>query len=523
MTVDPLRIFDTKLIEVIGHISESDIISNGQSFNLQETNFEIPKDSTHGDLSTNFALLNSKIITLSTRQFAEKIVEELLVYKDELYIDRIEIAGPGFINLYLNKLFWHSSLSSIFDNLHDYGFKDIGKGQKINIEYVSANPTGPLHIGHCRGAIIGDVIASVYKRMGYSVLREYYLNDAGGQINSLIDSVMHFYSISANLPKTKSDEEITYKGDYVIEIAKILFSKYNDSLFKEKNFLTIVKSVSLDCIIQLIKDDLRDININHDIFYSEQSLLDSGAISESINLLKKNGYIYKGKLPKPKGLDLSDEYEREQDLFKSTLYGDDMDRAISKQDGTHTYFASDIAYHNDKIKRGYKKMINVWGADHAGYVNRLQGAVKSISDQAQLDIILCQLVKLYRNGVPVKMSKRNNDYVTISEVVEEVGSDAIRFMMLFRKSDAQLDFDFAKVIEKSKENPVFYVQYAFARISSIFQRFEDLYKKEFVKYISKKDVNLSVLNHSQEINLIKKITYFPKLLENVLKTIKTLI
>ena len=519
MNETSLNTFDKVLRDIIIHAYGNDNIAILNTINFSKPNFEIPKNSQHGDLTSNFAMMHSKVFSINPRDLANNIMNGFLEYQDQLFIKDIQIAGPGFINFYLKEEFWQKSLSQVFQSIDNYGFSNIGKNENINVEYVSANPTGPLHIGHCRGAVIGDVIASVYEKMGYNVTREYYVNDAGGQIDQLVKSVSLKYQLKISLIDSINPDQITYNGEYITPIVDELYATYGDELLQQDNYSAIIKEKSISYILNLIKDDLSKVNIKHDLFFSEQTLINSGEIVESMELLKKKNLIYIGKLPQPKKAIETEHDEREQELFKSTTFGDDMDRAISKEDGSHTYFASDIAYHNNKLNRGFNKMINIWGADHSGYVKRMKGAVDALSDnKANIDILLCQLVKLLRDNKPVKMSKRNNDYITIGEVVDEVGSDPIRFMMIFRKSDAPLDFDFVKVCEKSKENPVFYVQYAFARINSVFRNWSHLNEYNFLDYIKSPSTNFNELSHESEIDLIKKISYFPNLLINVVQT-----
>ena len=516
MSTITTEIFNRKLLEVLLAYNKEfteRLIEN----NHNQTFFEITNNSEHGDLTTNFAMMHAKSLKMNPVKLAEILVNGFETDKKKLFIKDIKIAGPGFFNLYLDESFWHRSLGYIKSNLINYGFENIGNGSKVNVEYVSANPTGPLHIGHCRGAIIGDVIASLYDRMGFDVTREYYVNDAGGQIEQLVYSVESKYREKASI--NPNEQDITYNGQYINDIASKLFEKYQGLLLEKTNHNKIIKDCAISHILSLIKQDLNKVNIKHDIFFSEDSLLANDEISKTIKYLKEKKYIYWGKLPLPKNQEDITLEQREQDIFASTMFGDDIDRAVSKEDGSHTYFASDIAYHQNKISRGFSKLINIWGADHAGYVKRLQGAVSALSGgQAGVDVILCQLVKLFRDNKPVKMSKRNNDYVTIGEVVNEVGPDPVRFMMLYRKSDAPLDFDFVKVCDKSKENPVFYVQYAYARIHSVIRNWNDENNRDFIFDFNELEIEFNMLNHPQEINIIKKMSYFPALLKNVVFT-----
>ncbi len=507
--------YNQRLLEIFRACRDE---NGNDSFNIDhnQTFFEITNNPEHGDLTTNFAMMHAKSLKMSPAKLAEILVNGFDQDRERLLIKNINIAGPGFINLHLHEEFWQHSLSNMKLNLENYGFENIGKRSKVNVEYVSANPTGPLHIGHCRGAIIGDVIASLYDKMGFEVTREYYVNDAGGQIQQLIHSVKTKYLEKISIKP--SDEIITYNGQYITDIANILYDEYQNTLPDKQESDTIIKDYAIKYILNLIRQDLKKVNIKHDLFFSEASLLETDEISKTIAYLKSKNYIYRGKLPLPKNQDNAKIDEREQDLFVSTRFGDDIDRAVSKEDGSHTYFASDMAYHKNKLSRGFSKLINIWGADHAGYVKRLQGAVSALSDgSANVEVILCQLVKLFRDNKPVKMSKRNNDYITIGEVVSEVGSDPIRFMMLFRKSDAPLDFDFVKVCDKSKENPVFYVQYANARIHSVLRKSSES-NLNFINEFNSLESNFNMLIHPREINLIKKMTFFPILLKTVIRT-----
>ena len=363
MNETSLNTFDKVLRDIIIHAYGNDNIAILNTINFSKPNFEIPKNSQHGDLTSNFAMMHSKVFSINPRDLANNIMNGFLEYQDQLFIKDIQIAGPGFINFYLKEEFWQKSLSQVFQSIDNYGFSNIGKNENINVEYVSANPTGPLHIGHCRGAVIGDVIASVYEKMGYNVTREYYVNDAGGQIDQLVKSVSLKYQLKISLIDSINPDQITYNGEYITPIVDELYATYGDELLQQDNYSAIIKEKSISYILNLIKDDLSKVNIKHDLFFSEQTLINSGEIDESMELLKKKNLIYIGKLPQPKKVIETEHDEREQELFKSTSFGDDMDRAISKEDGSHTYFASDIAYHNNKLNRGFNKMINIWGAE----------------------------------------------------------------------------------------------------------------------------------------------------------------
>ena len=438
---------------------------------LSRISVEPPRDASHGDLATNAAMVLAKPTGQNPRALAEKIAEAL---KSDPDVASAEVAGPGFVNLRIGDRYWHAELAAILDAGPDYGRSPIGGGRKVNVEYVSANPTGPMHVGHCRGAVVGDALANLLAFAGYEVTKEYYINDAGVQIDVLARSVMLRYR------EALGDEigEIPaglYPGDYLVAVGQALAAEFGRSLLQkpEDEALDIVKDRTIDAMMAMIREDLALLNVHHEVFFSERTLHadDGKAIRAAITDLTLKGYIYKGKLPPPKGQKPEDWEDREQTLFRSTEVGDDIDRPLVKSDGSFTYFAADVAYLKDKVSRGFQDLIFVLGADHSGYVKRMEALAKAVSGgSASLTILICQLVKLYRNGEPVRMSKRSGEFVTLREVVEEVGRDPIRFMMLYRKNDAPLDFDFAKVTEQSKDNPVFYVQYASARCHSVFRQ-----------------------------------------------------
>ena len=405
------------------------------------------------------------------RALAEKIAEALRSDPD---VASAEVAGPGFVNLQDRRRLLAAELAAILDAGADYGRSAIGGGRKVNVEYVSANPTGPMHVGHCRGAVVGDALANLLAFAGYEVTKEYYINDAGVQIDVLARSVMLRYREALG-DKIGEIPAGLYPGDYLVPVGQALAKEFGRSLLQrpEDEALDIIKDRTIAAMMVMIREDLALLNVHHEVFFSERTLHADGgkAIRAAITDLTLKGYIYKGKLPPPKGQKPEDWEDREQTLFRSTEVGDDIDRPLVKSDGSFTYFAADVAYLKDKVSRGFQDLIFVLGADHSGYVKRMEALAKAVSGgSASLTILICQLVKLYRNGEPVRMSKRSGDFVTLREVVEEVGRDPIRFMMLYRKNDAPLDFDFAKVTEQSKDNPVFYVQYASARCHSVFRQ-----------------------------------------------------
>jgi arginyl-tRNA synthetase len=435
---------------------------------LERITAEPPRDAAHGDVATNAALVLAKPLNVKPRDLAIRLAARLEADPD---VDSVEVAGPGFINLRLSDRYWAGQLSEILRVGTAFGRSDAGAGEKINVEYVSANPTGPMHVGHCRGAVVGDTIANLLDATGHAVTREYYINDAGAQVDQLARSAYLRYreALGENIGEIPKG---LYPGDYLKPVGEALKAEFGESLLgkPESEWLPIVRDRAIDAMLAMIRDDLAMLGIEHDVFSSERALTSGGRdrVAEAIAALEARGLVYRGKLPPPKG-QLPDDWEdREQTLFRSTEFGDDVDRPLLKSDGSYTYFASDIAYHYDKYLRGFRKMIDVLGADHGGYVKRMKAAVTAMSGgEASLEVQLCQLVRLFRGGEPVVMSKRSGDLVTLREVVDEVGRGAVRFMMLFRKADAPLDFDFKAVTEQSKDNPVFYVQYAHARTASV--------------------------------------------------------
>src|SRR5471030_3305733 len=431
---------------------------------------EPPRDAAHGDMATNAAMVLAKEAKAKPRDLAEAIAAKLRA--DDL-IASVDVAGPGFINLSLKPKAWSDALRTVLREGDRYGQSATGASEKVNVEYVSANPTGPMHVGHCRGAVFGDALASLLDFAGYDVTREYYINDAGAQVDVLARSAFLRYREALGEDIGAIPEGL-YPGDYLKPVGQALVAEHGDKLrnLSEAAWLPTVRAKAIAMMMEEIKGDLAALSIKHDVFFSERSLIEAGnnRVTETVDYLRSKGDVYDGRLPPPKGGPVEDYEDREQTLFRATAYGDDVDRPLLKSDGSYTYFASDIAYHKNKFDRGFAEMIDVWGADHGGYVKRMQAAIKAVtSDKAALDVKIVQLVRLLRNGEPVKMSKRSGDFVTLREVVDEVGRDAVRFMMLYRKNDAVLDFDLAKVLEQSKDNPVFYVQYGHARGHSIFK------------------------------------------------------
>jgi arginyl-tRNA synthetase len=479
---------------------------------------EPPRDATHGDMATNAAMVLAKEARAKPRDLADKFAEKLRA--DDL-IASVEVAGPGFINLTLKPHVWADALRTVLREGAAYGASGIGKAEKVNVEYVSANPTGPMHVGHCRGAVFGDALCSLLQFAGYDVTREYYINDAGAQVDVLGRSAFLRYREALGEDIGAIPEGL-YPGDYLVPVGQALAAEYGDKLkaMSENAWLPIVRLKAIDMMMEMIKGDLAALHIKHDVFFSERSLIETGnnKVTETIDFLRSKGDVYEGRLAPPKGKVLDDYEDREQTLFRATAFGDDVDRPLIKSDGAYTYFASDIANHKNKFDRGFTNLIDVFGADHGGYIKRMQAAVKAVtSGKAALDVKIVQLVKLLRDGEPVKMSKRSGEFVTLREVVDEVGSDAVRFMMLFRKNDAVLDFDLAKVIEQSKDNAVFYVQYGHARGHSIFKNAREMVPElpetDSARAAYLGDAAVERLTDPAELSLLKQLALYPRMIE----------
>src|SRR6478735_3315578 len=477
---------------------------------------EPPRDPAHGDMATNAAMVLAKEARKKPRDLAEQIAARLRA--DEL-IAAVDVAGPGFINLALKASAWSDALRTVLREGSSYGRSAMGAGEKVNVEYVSANPTGPMHVGHGRGAVFGDALANLLIFAGYDVVREYYVNDAGAQVDVLARSAYLRYreALGENIGEIP---EGLYPGDYLKPVGQALAAAYGDKLLKmpEAEWLPIVRAKAIAMMMDEIRGDLAALNIRHDVFFSERSLIEGGTdqVAATIAFLRGKGDVYEGRLPPPKGAPVEDYEDREQTLFRATAYGDDVDRPLKKSDGGYTYFASDIAYHKSKFDRGFHNLVDVWGADHGGYVKRVEAAIKAVtSGKATLDV---KIVRLLRSGEPVKMSKRSGDFVTLREVVDEVGQDAVRFMMLYRKNDAVLDFDLAKVMEQSRDNPVFYVQYGHARGHSIFRNartevFPDLPEDSEKRIAWLGESAVERLSDPLELELLKRLAIFPRMLE----------
>ena len=503
--------------QIYSHIKE--IISNSASISLNldrktldEIDFSVekPNEEKNGEISSNISLIIQKLVRENPIDIANKIVLELKKCSEFIKVD---VAKPGFINLWLDSSMWQNYLKNSLE-LDDLIDCNIGNGRTVNVEYVSANPTGPLHIGHCRGAVFGDVLSNLLQKTGHQVTKEYYINDAGSQIKNLTNSVFIRYQELIGKKFSEYPDDF-YPGDYLVPVAQHFASTYNSKLLEmndEERFL-LIKPFTINFMMNLIKEDLAAISIYQDIFISEQDLVSNGKIDEAIKALKKSNLIYEGVLEPPKGKKPDDWEPRPQMLFKSTKYGDEVDRPLQKSNKEWTYFANDIAYHFDKYQRGSNHLVDILGADHGGYVKRMTAAVAALSDnKASFTAKLCQMVKLTRNGKQIKMSKRSGEFITLREVIEEVGSDSIRFMMLYRKNEAPLEFDFTKVTEQSKDNPVFYVQYAHARISSVISK---LNENNFSHMPSNfENIDFTLIDNKHELDLVKKIADWNKTIES---------
>jgi arginyl-tRNA synthetase len=507
--MDAFAELESRVLAALGSLQREGTLP--ADLDLSGVEVETPREAAHGDVACNAAMALAKRARAKPRELAEALKARL---EGDADFASVEVAGPGFLNIRMRPAFWQSVVRAILAEGEAYGRLQIGNNERVNVEYVSANPTGPMHVGHCRGAVFGDALANLLAFAGYDVTREYYVNDAGGQVDVLARSAFLRY-------REALGEEIgqipagLYPGDYLKPVGAALAKTHGEWLgnMPEAQWLPIVRSAAVAAMLETIKSDLAALNIGHDVFFSERSLVtkDQDQIAAAIEALRQKGLIYRGRLEKPKGHDDEEWEDREQTLFRSTAFGDDTDRALMKSDGSYTYFAADIAYHANKLGRGFRHLINVFGADHIGYISRMKAAVAALSDgKADLDIKVCQLVRLFRAGEPVKMSKRSGNFVTLRDVVDEVGPDPVRFMMLYRKNDAPLDFDFAKVTEQSKDNPVFYVQYAHARAASVLRNaaeaFPDIARAELAA------ADLARLTDPGEIDLIKKAAFFPKLL-----------
>ena len=505
--------FERRIKAVVADLTRGAAAELGPEW-MNRITAEPPRDPAHGDLATNAAMVLAKPLATKPREFAMRLAARLEADPD---IVSVQVAGPGFVNLRLSDAFWAAQLRLILRAGTRYGHSDAGGGESVNIEYVSANPTGPMHVGHCRGAVVGDAIANLLAATGYAVTREYYINDAGGQVDTLARSAFLRYreALGKEIGEIPSG---LYPGDYLKPVGQALQAEFGPDLLTrpQEDWLPLLRERTIAMMMDMIRADLGLLGIQHDVFFSEQSLR-TGAVdrvAEAISALDRKGLIYRGTLPPPKGQAPEGWEDREQTLFRATAFGDEIDRPLMKSDGSYTYFASDIAYHYDKVLRGFCRMIDVLGADHGGYEKRMKAAVLAMSDrQAELEVQLCQLVKLFRAGEPVQMSKRSGDFITLRDLVDEVGRGSVRFMMLFRKADAPLDFDFQKVTEQSKDNPVFYVQYAHARTASVRRQVAGEAAEISLDPDTLADADLALLADEGERGLVRAMADWPRIVE----------
>ena len=478
---------------------------------LSAVSVEPPREPEHGDAACNAALVLAKQARRKPREIAEHLAERL---QERAELRSVEVAGPGFVNLRLTDEFWRTRLAELLATGPGYGADDLGQGRRINVEYVSANPTGPLHVGHARGAVVGDALANLLEHMGFAVTREYYVNDAGAQVDTLARSVYARYREACGETIGAIPEGL-YPGDYLVPVGEALAARDGKRWLEESVsvWLPEIRGFAIDAMMDLVRDDLDAIGVRHDLFRSERALVGEGRVDDAYAALDANELIYRGVMEPPKGKRDEDWEPREQDLFRATAFGDDTDRPLRKSDGTWTYFAADIAYHRDKIERGFADLIDVWGADHGGYVKRMKAAVSALSDEsASLDVKICQMVKLLDDGEPVAMSKRAGRFVTLRDVVDEVGRDVVRFIMLTRRNDAPLEFDLRKVLEQSRDNPVFYVQYAHARACSALRRGAEVVPEAELSPAVLARADLSCLGDPAELDLIRRLCQWPRVL-----------
>ncbi len=512
------RYLDQQVVAVV-----EDLAAKGEvhaDLNLLSGSVEPPRDTSHGDATTNVAMVLAKPARLKPRDLAELIAIRL---RRLAQVARVDVAGPGFINLTFENGFWYDRLAEALEAGACYGDSSIGAGRSVNVEYVSANPTGPLHVGHGRGAVVGDVLASLLEKGGYRVSREYYVNDAGAQVDWMARSVYFRYLIAIGVrterewERAKEAAEVQYFGDYLQPVADLIKERDGQKWQNadEHEWLPGFRALAIQQMMEGIRESLGHLGIRFDTFVSERELVEKGDVDAALRRLEEAGHVYNGVLDPPRGKVPDDWEPRPQTLFRATAFGDDVDRPLKKSDGTWTYFASDIAYHLDKYRRGFRIMIDVWGADHGGYVKRMQAAVKALTEgEGELDVKLCQMVNLLDGGQPLKMSKRSGQFISLQDVVERVGRDVFRFMMLTRKNDAQLDFDFDKVTEQTRDNPVFYVHYAHARCCSVLRHAEAEFGAATVSDEALRGVDFDYLTDPSEIDLIKTIAAWPRVVEN---------
>lgn len=509
--MDGFKYFLDEVTRALGELIAAGELPQG--LDLSRVGVEPPRDPAHGDISTNAAMVLAKPASKKPIEIATLLVERLAQHPE---VAEAVIAGPGFINLRIADRFWQARIADILAVGVDYGASTMGRGEAVNVEYVSANPTGPLHIAHARGAVVGDALASLLAKADYKVTREYYINDAGGQVDVLARSAYLRYREALGEAIDTIPEGL-YPGEYLKETGRALAQRDGRKWLDqpESAWLAPIRQFAIDSMMALIRDDLATLDIRQDVFTSERALVESGGVERAVQALEKLGLIYVGTLDPPKGKAPDDWEPRPQTLFRATQFGDDVDRPLKKSDGSWTYFANDIANHYDKFRRGFPVMIDIWGADHSGHIKRMQAAVTAITaGRGALDAKICQLVRLLRGGQPVKMSKRAGTFVTLREVVEEVGPDVVRFIMLTRKNDAPLDFDLVKVLEQSRDNPVFYVQYAHARAHSVLRHAAAEFPGIGLEPAALAEAPVQRLTDSGELGLIRLMAGWPRLIES---------
>ncbi|NQV98786.1 MAG: arginine--tRNA ligase [Rhodospirillales bacterium] len=502
--------FRAQLVTIVGEMIAAKALPT--DLNLDRITVEPPRDASHGDLTTNAAMVLAGPAGLKPRELAAKIAEQLQTLPSVM---KVEVAGPGFVNFELSVAFWHDQMRDILDQGVAFGDSRIGQGKKVNVEYVSANPTGPLHVAHARGAVTGDALALLLRKAGYDVTTEYYINDAGSQVDTLARSAYLRYREALGETIGEIPEGL-YPGDYLIDVGKALAARDGDQwlILEEDQWLAEFRKFSVAAMMDLVRDDLQCLGVVQDVFTSEKALVDAGAVDDVLQTLSDKGLIYIGALEPPKGMKPDDWEPRPQTLFKATEFGDDTDRPLRKSDGSWTYFANDIAYHLDKYRRGFNLMIDVFGADHGGYVKRMKAATTAISGgEAELEIKLCQMVHLMKGGEPMRMSKRSGNFVTLRELIDEVGKDVVRFIMLTRSSDSQMEFDLQKVLEQSRDNPVFYVQYAHARCRSVLRNAQEALSVADLEPSHLAKVPLARIDDPAELELIRIMANWPRTVE----------
>jgi len=504
------KLISGKIREKLQSIPELHDFVNSEKWN--NIVVEVPKNRDFGDFSTNVAMVLSRELRKNPREVADLLLPYI---KDIPEITEVSVAGPGFINMNVSDAMWQSLVESILSNPSEYGNSDLGHGEKINVEFLSANPTGPVHIGHARGAILGDVLARLLKKNGFDVTKEYYINDYGHQVDVLAHSVFWRYQELFGMHDGESLPEGAYPGDYLIPVAQKIKDEDGDKWLNapESEYVPYFKKVAAAAMMDLIRASLRKIGIEFDVFTSERELVESGQVAKTLEFMESKGLLYKGTLPKPLGESDEDWVPTEQLLFKATQFGDDSDRVIARSNGETTYFASDIAYHLNKFNRGFVKQVNVWGADHGGYVKRIKSALGAVTNnKADLDVVLCQIVNLEKDGKPFKMSKRAGNFVMIEDVLDEIDADVLRLFMIIKSADTQMTFDLQKAKEQSKDNPVYYMQYAYARACSVLKKYDSLFPGSLEKLATQKYDFASASD--VERNLIKLLGDYPSVVES---------